>query len=268
MRAHWTGIFALALTLALPGATRAETPLASAQTAWWTAQGKPKRVRFSALEQRQLRRMSRIGPLSVDTFFKRVSVSRPDGKGGRWVYTLDKRHGDATATRVHLGPLHQPLQIYSERAFSAGDRHQVFKTLTFRKGDRPLPERFVEALGGRGPGRRDIVSIQHVYAGGKRQGTGIAVTPGGRDFAEPGIVDGAFYRVPPRKTPAEKRMSDLYRAHVSTPLGRVQRHGFPSHDAWQRARNQVIESGSRRVARTLGLTPAALHEAMQRIISR
>jgi len=267
MRRSWSAVVFI-LALALPGAVRAETPLAKAQTAWWTAQGKPKRVRFSALEQQQLRRMSRIGPLSVDTFSRRVSVSKPDGKGGRWVYALENRHGDATASRVHFGSLNEPLQIYSERAFSAGDTPQVFKTLTWRKGEKPLPERFREALGGSGAGRRDIVSIHHVYAGGKRVGTGIAVTPGGRDFAEPGIVDGAFARVPRRKTPAEQRMSDLYRAHVTTPLRAVQRYDFPSHEAWQRARNQVIESGGRRVARTLGITPAALQDAMQRIISR
>jgi hypothetical protein len=259
----------VALSLpALARAPRGDRALAHAQTAWWSAQGKPRRVRYSSLEQRQLRRMSRIGPLRVDTFFKRVSVSRPDGRGGRWVYALEKLGDETLATRIRYGRLHQPLMIVAEQTFTPGGRRQVFKTWTFRKGDRKLPERFLEATMGLGPGKRDIVSIQHVYDHGRRIGTGISITPGGRDMVIPGILDGGYHRVPRRKTPAEKRVSDLYRARVSGPLAGVQRWDYPDHKTWQRARQQVIEAGRAQVAATLRMTPAAVEAALQDILQR
>lgn len=267
----WLTVALVGSALAAPAGARRgrDRALGAAQTAWWTAQGKPRKVRVTRLEQRQLKRMARLGKLSVDTFFKQVSVSKPDGKGGRWVYTLRKGQGeDVMASRVHYGSLHQPLMILTEQTFKAGGKDQVFKTWTFRKGDKPLPERFREALGGGGAGRRDIVSIRHAFVGGKRVGTGVEVMPAGRDMVQPSIIQGGFSRVPRKKTRAEQRISDVYRAQVSAPLAKVQRYDYASHREWQTARNTVITRGQREAAAKLGMTVGALDQAMQQLLRR
>ena len=48
----------------------------------------------------------------------------------------------------------------------------------------------------------------------------------------------------------------------------MQRSGYDSHQAWQRARQRVIDGGSQRVATTLKITPAALQDALQVMLRR
>jgi hypothetical protein len=48
----------------------------------------------------------------------------------------------------------------------------------------------------------------------------------------------------------------------------VKRHAYPSHQAWQVARREVIEAGHKQVAATLKMTPVAVEAAMQAIVRR